>query len=121
VDNGVNPWDSKEPPKYVNHTHLGARVGQLNPSWNQPSSDDILYARFLEVGWGGAAADPPGADALQPGGWGRRRGLAGAGQSAAGAARCLAPLHRLWPCASLRVRQAVPPLPPSLWARPAPS
>jgi uncharacterized UPF0160 family protein len=49
VDNGINPWDSKDPPKYVNNTHLGARVGQLNPSWNEPSTESILYDRFLDA------------------------------------------------------------------------
>lgn len=35
---GVNQWDSDAPPKYVNNTHLSARVGRLNPDWNQDSS-----------------------------------------------------------------------------------
>jgi len=49
VDNGVNQWDSSEPPKYVNNTTLGARVGRLNPAWNQDSSDEVLYAQFLKA------------------------------------------------------------------------
>jgi hypothetical protein len=38
IDNGVNQWDSDAPPKYVNNTHLSARVGRLNPDWNEDSS-----------------------------------------------------------------------------------
>ena len=34
IDNGVNQWDGDAPPKYSNNTHLSARVGSLNPSWN---------------------------------------------------------------------------------------
>ena len=40
IDNGVNQWDSDAPPKYVNNTHLSARVGGLNPSWNQDQSGE---------------------------------------------------------------------------------
>lgn len=35
IDNGINQWDSSDPPKYVNTTHLSARVGNLNPRWNE--------------------------------------------------------------------------------------
>ncbi|KAL6758083.1 metal-dependent protein hydrolase [Haematococcus lacustris] len=49
VDNGVNQWDSSEPPKYINTTTLGARVGQLNPKWNEDSSESVLYAQFLKA------------------------------------------------------------------------
>jgi uncharacterized UPF0160 family protein len=38
IDNGINPWDGNAPPKYVNNTHLSARVGNLNPAWNEDSS-----------------------------------------------------------------------------------
>lgn len=34
----MNQWDSDAPPKYVNNTHLSARVGRLNPDWNEDSS-----------------------------------------------------------------------------------
>lgn len=37
---GVNQWDSAAPPKYVNNTHLSARVGRLNPDWNQDASGE---------------------------------------------------------------------------------
>ena len=32
-DNGVNQWASPDPPKYLNNTHLGARVSRLNPRY----------------------------------------------------------------------------------------
>ena len=44
---GVNQWDSSDPPKYVNNTHLSARVGSLNPRWNEEFSDEALHKRFL--------------------------------------------------------------------------
>lgn len=37
---GVNQWDGDSPPKYVNNTHLSARVGRLNPDWNQDASGE---------------------------------------------------------------------------------
>eukprot|EP00898_Chlorokybus_atmophyticus_P005970 jgi/Chlat1/6374/Chrsp44S05832 len=49
VDNGVNPYDTNEPPKYTNNTTLGARVGHLNPSWNEDQSPEARYARFLKA------------------------------------------------------------------------
>mmetsp|Transcript_5140 Transcript_5140/g.11186 ORF Transcript_5140/g.11186 Transcript_5140/m.11186 type:complete len:387 (+) Transcript_5140:10-1170(+) len=49
VDNGINQWDSSEPPKYVNNTTLGARVAHLNPKWNEDSSEGVLYNQFLKA------------------------------------------------------------------------
>lgn len=49
IDNGVNQWDSKDPPKYLNNTHLSARVGRLNPDWNEDSSAGTLDARFAQA------------------------------------------------------------------------
>ncbi|KAL4427135.1 hypothetical protein ABPG77_001139 [Micractinium sp. CCAP 211/92] len=46
IDNGVNQWDSDAPPKYVNNTHLSARVGRLNPDWNQDSSEEATMRQF---------------------------------------------------------------------------
>uniref|UniRef100_A0A7S4QRM3 MYG1 protein n=1 Tax=Alexandrium monilatum TaxID=311494 RepID=A0A7S4QRM3_9DINO len=42
-DNGVQVADE---PRYRFCTHLGARIGRLNPSWREPSSPDIENARF---------------------------------------------------------------------------
>lgn len=46
IDNGINQWDSDSPPKYVNNTHLSARVGNLNPAWNEDSSEEATMAGF---------------------------------------------------------------------------
>jgi hypothetical protein len=35
--------------RYVTNTHLGARVARLNPSWNQPYTDETLMAGFLKA------------------------------------------------------------------------
>lgn len=47
VDNGVDRYPGKQ--KYVDSTGISARVGRLNPAWNQPVSDDLLDSRFLEA------------------------------------------------------------------------
>ncbi|GJN21878.1 hypothetical protein PR202_gb09400 [Eleusine coracana subsp. coracana] len=36
IDNGTNQYDTDQPPKYVNNTHLSSRVGRLNPDWTDP-------------------------------------------------------------------------------------
>uniref|UniRef100_K3YTJ6 MYG1 protein n=1 Tax=Setaria italica TaxID=4555 RepID=K3YTJ6_SETIT len=36
IDNGINQYDTDQPPKYVNNTHLSSRVGRLNPDWTDP-------------------------------------------------------------------------------------
>ena len=36
-------------PKFVINTHLSARVGQLNPAWNEDQSAEALDARFEEA------------------------------------------------------------------------
>uniref|UniRef100_A0ACD5ZIR5 Uncharacterized protein n=1 Tax=Avena sativa TaxID=4498 RepID=A0ACD5ZIR5_AVESA len=36
IDNGINQYDTEQPPKYVNNTHLSSRVGRLNPDWTDP-------------------------------------------------------------------------------------
>ncbi|WOL07542.1 UPF0160 protein [Canna indica] len=33
IDNGINQYDTDQPPKYVNNTHLSSRVGRLNLDW----------------------------------------------------------------------------------------
>ena len=40
-DNGISRYDTDKPPRYVNNTHLSARVGRLNLDWTDPdqSSD----------------------------------------------------------------------------------
>lgn len=46
IDNGVSVADA---PRYRIVTGLGARVGRLNPSWQEPSSPDIENSRFREA------------------------------------------------------------------------
>ncbi|XP_057976409.1 uncharacterized protein LOC131163724 [Malania oleifera] len=36
VDNGINQYDTDQPPRYVNNTHLSSRVGRLNLDWMDP-------------------------------------------------------------------------------------
>ncbi|WOK98732.1 hypothetical protein Cni_G07444 [Canna indica] len=36
IDNGINQYDTDQPPKYVNNTHLSPRVGHLNLEWIDP-------------------------------------------------------------------------------------
>ncbi|KAJ7954259.1 UPF0160 protein MYG1, mitochondrial [Quillaja saponaria] len=36
IDNGINRYDTDQPPKYVNNTHLSSRVGRLNLDWTEP-------------------------------------------------------------------------------------
>jgi uncharacterized UPF0160 family protein len=46
IDNGVNQFDSAEPPKYVNNTHLSARVGHLNGDWFETLTEEDTMERF---------------------------------------------------------------------------
>lgn len=59
IDNGINQWDSAAPPRYTNSTHLSARVGQLNPAWNEEGGDEVLLSRFA------AAAELAGAEFVE--------------------------------------------------------
>ncbi|KAK9275823.1 hypothetical protein L1049_023094 [Liquidambar formosana] len=36
IDNGINQYDTDQPPKYVNNTNLSSRVGRLNLDWMDP-------------------------------------------------------------------------------------
>jgi len=49
VDNGVNQYDTDSPQKYEINTGLSARVGKLNPPWNEPTSPEIYYTNFLKA------------------------------------------------------------------------
>lgn len=44
IDNGVNI--AKGELAYAQRTDLSSRVRRLNPRWNEPSSDDVLDAKF---------------------------------------------------------------------------
>jgi len=47
IDNGVSIADG--PLRYFISTSLSARVGQLNPDWNQAQSKDIMNEQFKEA------------------------------------------------------------------------
>ena len=47
IDNGISVSDAE--PRYHVSTTLSARVGHLNPSWNEEQSSDIMNARFVEA------------------------------------------------------------------------
>nr|ABD63078.1 MYG1 protein, related [Asparagus officinalis] len=36
IDNGVNQYDTDQPPRYVSKTNLSSRVGRLNLDWMDP-------------------------------------------------------------------------------------
>ncbi|KAK4697855.1 MYG1 exonuclease, partial [Phenoliferia sp. Uapishka_3] len=44
IDNGISAQSG--PALYRSKTDLSSRVGTLNPRWNEPSSDEILDAKF---------------------------------------------------------------------------
>ena len=44
IDNGISV--SESPPLYYVSTTLSNRVGQLNPAWNQPQSDEVYNDNF---------------------------------------------------------------------------
>lgn len=47
IDNGINQYDTDQPPKYVNSTHLSSRVGRLNLDWiDEDQSQEKENERF---------------------------------------------------------------------------
>eukprot|EP00479_Gromia_sphaerica_P010401 TRINITY_DN4769_c0_g2_i1.p1 TRINITY_DN4769_c0_g2~~TRINITY_DN4769_c0_g2_i1.p1 ORF type:complete len:128 (+),score=25.46 TRINITY_DN4769_c0_g2_i1:189-572(+) len=46
TDNGVKQYTTDAPKNYRISTPLSARVSKLNPRWNEPSDNDILYENF---------------------------------------------------------------------------
>ena len=46
---GINQWDVDVPPRYMSNTNLGARVGNLNPRWNEDSSAERTDAQFQKA------------------------------------------------------------------------
>eukprot|EP00897_Mesotaenium_endlicherianum_P009749 jgi/Mesen1/8802/ME000528S08191 len=49
IDNGVNQYDVDAPPKYLNSTHLSARVGHLNPGWLEEQTEENENACFRKA------------------------------------------------------------------------
>lgn len=47
IDNGVSQYPENLTPKYKETTNISARVGRLNPWWNQPDTD--LFERFMKA------------------------------------------------------------------------
>ncbi|GAA6037346.1 hypothetical protein JCM8097_008522 [Rhodosporidiobolus ruineniae] len=48
-DNGIAQYDTTSPARYRSRTDLPARVGALNPRWNEESNDEVLFERFLQA------------------------------------------------------------------------
>lgn len=53
VDNGINQYDTDQPPRYVNNTSLAHRIGRLNLDWIEPdqssSKEDEAFHRAMEL------------------------------------------------------------------------
>lgn len=52
VDNGINQYDTDKFPRYVNDTHLSARVGRLNPGWmdeKTPEAEDEAFRKAMSL------------------------------------------------------------------------
>lgn len=50
IDNGVNQYDvPSQDARYTVSTDLSARVGKLNPWWNEPQTDEILLEKFHQA------------------------------------------------------------------------
>lgn len=49
IDNGISQWDGE--PRYAMTTNVSARVGYLNPRWNDKDQDTEVGLRKLEQWW----------------------------------------------------------------------
>lgn len=49
IDNGISAIDSHMPIKYRISTTLANRVSHMNPSWNEPYSDEIAMEKFKKA------------------------------------------------------------------------
>ena len=53
IDNGVSSYLSNDGTpavrQYKVHSDLSSRVGRLNPSWNEPSTDEIAIVSLHEL------------------------------------------------------------------------
>lgn len=53
VDNGINQFDTEQPPRYVNNTHLSSRVGRLNLDWmdldQSPEKENEAFQRAMAL------------------------------------------------------------------------
>lgn len=46
IDNGIERYESDQPPRYALQTDLGHRVSFLNPSWLETVDDEEIDRRF---------------------------------------------------------------------------
>ncbi|GJE86091.1 MYG1 family protein [Phanerochaete sordida] len=49
IDNGINQYPTDVPPKYRIRTDVSARVGHLNPAWNQKADAQTVDSLFLKA------------------------------------------------------------------------
>jgi uncharacterized UPF0160 family protein len=49
VDNGVEQYPIDVKPRYSDDTSIAARVGRLNPRWNQLTDDQALFKNFQKA------------------------------------------------------------------------
>ncbi|XP_051114807.1 uncharacterized protein LOC127240278 isoform X2 [Andrographis paniculata] len=53
IDNGINQYDTKRPPRYVNNTDLSSRLGKLNLDWMDPDQsaekEDEAFQRAMSL------------------------------------------------------------------------
>lgn len=50
IDNGINMYDTDQPPKYINNTHLSSRVGRINIDWiDEDQSPEKENERFHQA------------------------------------------------------------------------
>ncbi|TBU48360.1 GAMM1 protein [Dichomitus squalens] len=49
IDNGINQYPTELKPKYRIRTDISARVGYLNPAWNQSTDSATVDAKFLQA------------------------------------------------------------------------
>ncbi|KAL1203288.1 hypothetical protein V5N11_031882 [Cardamine amara subsp. amara] len=53
IDNGIHQYDTDQPPRYINNTSLGHRIGRLNLDWIEPDQssekEDEAFHRAMEL------------------------------------------------------------------------
>ncbi|KAG7565020.1 Metal-dependent protein hydrolase [Arabidopsis suecica] len=53
IDNGIHQYDTDQPPRYVNNTSLGHRIGRLNLDWiesdQSSEKEDEAFHRAMEL------------------------------------------------------------------------
>jgi len=49
LDNGINQYPDNIPPKYINTTGYGSRVGRLNPGWEEEGDQSTNFIQAMDV------------------------------------------------------------------------